>query len=238
MTLLLFLIGCVEYGLTPLKEPIVNQPELEIESETESEPYDIHRDTGYLDTGNPSIPSNSLDVLIVLDTSGSMVDDTLIHFGIALIPRELNSNTDWQMMIITADANDTIAWEILPSDTDPEWRTMEGISYLLTNGGHYEEGIDAALAFQSAESNWFRPQAKTLIVMISDEDDQSEAKPLTLLSEWPQELEIVTVVGLEEQDRNPQNKSGYSCSAQVGTRYLQIATRTVDICTTTSWSVF
>ena len=249
MNLLLFLIGCIEYGLTPFEKPIKTpelNPELGIETklkiDSETKPYTIYQDldspdTGTLDTGDNEWPE-ALDVLVVLDTSGSMGDDTLIHFGLALIPRELSSNTDWQMMMITADSNDTIAWQVLPSDSDPEWRTMEGVSHLLSNGGYYEEGIDAALAFQLAESSWFRAKTKTLIIMISDEDDQSEAEPLTLLSTWPQELEIVTVIGLEEQDRNPQNECDYSCSAQVGTRYLQIATRTVDICTTNSWSVF
>jgi hypothetical protein len=218
----LLLIGCVDYDLHKIQEP--------------AEP--LVGDTGE-ETVDTGAPGTALDVLVVLDTSGSMGDDTLIHFGLAQIAEELQDrNADWQLMLITADSTDTLAWEVFPSDPDPEWATMEGITYLLNSGGGYEEGLDAALAFEARSNSWLRPAATTLIVFVSDEDDQSEANPQDLLSEWPYDLQVVSVVGLAQQDRNPTGSETYRCSADEGTRYLQIADRAVDICTTTRWTIF
>jgi hypothetical protein len=184
-------------------------------------------------------PWVNYDVLVVLDTSGSMSDDTLIHFGLAQIPETLDNHaSDWQLALITADATTSYMWEVSPTDPDPEWAVMEGINYLLSSGSHLEEGIDAALTFAADNPSWLRPNAVTLLVLVSDEDDQSEVDPNELPSIWPTSLEVVVVVGLKEADRNPEEDPNYKCSADTGSRYLQIAQRQVDICTTGRWSVF
>lgn len=229
MLFTLIAIGCIENGLYPIVDA---NNEFEESTEWTPFPQNTHSED---DTGI----WGPYDVLVVLDTSGSMRDDTLIHFGISQIPYELNSHaSSWQLRLITADAEETALWEVLPTNTDPEWAVMEGISYLLSTNAIREEGIDAALAYQADNSSWFRPGVTTLLVLVSDEDDQSEVDPSTLLSTWTNPLQIVTVVGLEEADRNPDKDPNYMCGADAGTRYLQIATRSVDICTTTRWSVF
>lgn len=228
--MLLLLVGClgIDNGLTPFAEPLP----IPIDSGYTFISPSPEDDSGF-------IPWEAYDVLVVYDTSGSMGDEVLIPPGASQIPEELtNAGSDWQLVIISADAERDIAWEVDPMDPDPEWSVLEGIHYLLAQGAPNEVGIDAALAFYDRNPNWFRADATTLIVFISDEEDQSKADPSTLVNTWPHQLEIVAVVGLEEANRNPEGDKEYYCTADEGHRYLQIATRQVDICTTVRWGVF
>jgi len=182
---------------------------------------------------------DAYDVVVVMDTSCSMSDDTIIHFGLTKIPEELTAlQVDYQMTVTNADPNPQFFdyLHITPDAPDADWEIMEALNTLLTARAPGEAGLDALWAFENTNPGWFRPGATTLVVFVSDEDDQSVSTPTELLTQWPRDIEIVSVTGLpiEQRPTDP----AYRCSAAAGDRYIEVSDRIQDICVGGQWTIF
>lgn len=120
---------------------------------------------------------NGVDILWVIDPSGSMNDDApRILAGIDAMMNALPA-TGWRLAIIPSDyrfAENVAEFPLIPGDT-PE---MAEAMYNSVLSGAFEAGFDAAYGYimnSSYAQTWMRPDAALLIVFVSDEDDQSQA---------------------------------------------------------------
>tara|TARA_Y100000593_G_scaffold92588_1_gene184738 strand:- start:1852 stop:2790 length:939 start_codon:yes stop_codon:yes gene_type:complete len=120
---------------------------------------------------------NGVDILWVIDPSGSMNDDApRILAGIDAMMNALPVS-GWRLAIIPSDfrfSEQEAQFPLIPGDT-PE---MAENMYNQALRGAYEAGFDAAYGYimnNSYAQTWLRDDAALLIVFVSDEDDQSFA---------------------------------------------------------------
>ena len=119
---------------------------------------------------------NGVDILWVIDPSGSMNDDApRILAGIDAMMNALPA-TGWRLAIIPSDyrfAEQEAQFPLIPGDTPEMAETM----YNQALRGAFEAGFDAAYGYimnSSYAQTWMRDDAALLIVFVSDEDDQSQ----------------------------------------------------------------
>jgi len=157
-------------------ETWVSQQDVYIEGDT------IVADTGqdaadiWVDNFTQPGNFNGVDILWVIDPSGSMVNDrpqVIAGIGDMITALPL---TDWRLAIIPTDPNRAKLiqqFPLIPGDT-----SVEAESQLATTiNGHLEEGYNGVYAYiteNNYSSTWMREDAALLIVFVSDEDDQSD----------------------------------------------------------------
>jgi hypothetical protein len=119
---------------------------------------------------------NGVDILWVIDPSGSMNDDTQrILGGIGAMMAALPP-AGWRLAIIPADyrfSQQENQFPLVPGDTIGEAETM----YNNAMAGAFEAGFDATYGYivENPYSNtWMRNDAALLVVFVSDEDEQSQ----------------------------------------------------------------
>lgn len=139
---------------------------------------------------NANIESSSrlLDILLVVDDSGSMAADNLkLANRLKGFADDLTNRckVNWQMCVTTTDADyfkgRPIKWvghgsHILQEGTpDLEKKFVDTIKWIGSGWGNDEQGIKAMnLAVQdNYRSNCFRPNAALSVILISDEDERS-----------------------------------------------------------------
>lgn len=189
----------------------------------------------------PSI-SNGVDIIWVIDGSGSMTDD----YGLVLqgITDMMNSLPliSWRLVIISMTPHEAIevaTFPLLPGDSalDAHYMFAQNV-----NMG-YEQGFEAL--YQFLENNefarqWLRDDAALLTVFVSDEDDQSNSRfpTVELFKTWldnvREHVYVSSIVNLL-----PADSLCNSYTHNVGKRYLEIANlyngQTLDICSE-NWS--
>ena len=180
-----------------------------------------------------------LDVLVVLDTSGSMSDNyDDVADGMGILRADIESLTlDYQFGYITMDP--TRLSYLGPYDSSSSEIDMLMAPSLL-GATFYEEGFAATYSFLDTEegSNFRRPEADFLLFLISDEDEQS-AITANLFYDWlHDELQnvnhdVVTITQLEDSE------CGYTYD--IGYKYEELANLynkdPIDICEE-DWSVW
>ncbi|MFT6630371.1 MAG: hypothetical protein ACJAS4_000307 [Bacteriovoracaceae bacterium] len=140
------------------------------------------------DSFNQNENGTKLDILWVIDDSGSMADEQQAlgaNFE-AFIKEFVNKGIDFQMAVTTTDTSRGRAGKVykdsmerLTSDKLKEDKNqfMEDFANLVkvgTRGSGYEKGIQASEVFSDRFSNsWMRKDAYFTIVYMSDEEDQS-----------------------------------------------------------------
>ena len=180
-----------------------------------------------------------LDVLISLDTSGSMHDNyDDVANGMDLLRTDIEALTlDYQFGYITMD----------PANLNylgPYTSGSSAIDMLLAPsllpGTMYEEGFAATYSFLNSEEGigFRRPEADFLLFLISDENEQSSITT-DLFYDWLQEEfedvrhDVVTITQLEDSD------CGYTYD--IGYKYEELAALygkdPIDICEE-DWSVW
>jgi len=164
----------------------------------------------------------ALDVLIALDTSGSMSDNyDDVADGMELLRGDIESLTlDYQFGYITMDPS-SLSY-LGPYDSSSTAIDMLMAPSLLPMT-RLEEGFTSTYSFFSSEDGWAfkRPEADFLLFLISDEDEQS---PITasLFQEWLQDEfkyvnhDVVCVV-------IPDDGGGGSWPYDIGYKYIELA---------------
>ena len=182
----------------------------------------------------------ALDVLVVLDTSGSMSDNYEdVADGMELLRLDIESLTlDYQFGYITMDPTDLSY--LGPYDSSATAIDMLMAPSLLSST-FYEEGFGATYTFLDSEAGlaFRRPEADFLLFLISDEDEQS-AISAGLFYDWLHDEfqdvqhDVVCVV-------NPDDGSGSSWQHEIGYKYIELADLyekgVVDL-GATDWSVW
>jgi len=184
-------------------------------------------------------PIEEIDVLISLDTSGSMRDNFEdVAGGMELLRLDIEGLTiDYQFGYITMDP--TNLSYVGPYDSTSSTIDMLMAPNLLSSTG-LEEGFAATYSFIMSEdgTEFVRPEADFLLFLISDEEEQSNITA-EIFQEWLQEEfaevrhDIVVVTQLEDS----------VCGAvyDVGYKYKELATlyskNAIDICEE-DWSVW
>ena len=180
-----------------------------------------------------------LDVLVVVDTSGSMSDNfDDVGSGMEMLRVDIENLTlDYQFGFITTDPNNL-------SYIGPYDSTSSSIDILLApnllNSAGREEGFAATYAFLNSEEymGFSRSEADFLLFIISDEDEQSSIDA-PLFQEWLTDEftdvrhDIVTVTQFED------SQCGYTYD--VGYKYIELSglynKSAMDICDE-NWSVW
>ena len=180
-----------------------------------------------------------LDVLVALDTSGSMRDNYEdVANGMDLLRLDIESLTlDYQFGYITMDPTNI-------GYTGPYDSTSSAIEMLLAPSllpsTFYEEGFSSTYSFTVSElgGEFRRDDADFLLFLISDEDEQS-AISADLFYDWLQDefshvrYDVVTISHVEDSE----------CPAVwgYGYKYIELSALygkdTIDICQN-DWSVW
>ncbi|MDB4337489.1 VWA domain-containing protein [bacterium] len=163
-----------------------------------------------------------LDVLVVLDTSGSMSDNyDDVADGMDILRSDIESLTlDYQFGYITMDPQEI-------SYLGPFDHTASTIDMLMAPSllpvTSLEEGFAATYEFLNSEDGYMfrRPNADFLLFLISDEDEQS-AISSSIFYEWLHE-ELVDVKHDTVAVANPEGDATNSWANEIGYKYIELA---------------
>ena len=196
----------------------------------------------WVDSFEQPVISNGVDIIWVIDGSGSMNDDS---------PRVLQGITDmmqnltminWRLVIISMTPHEAVAVEsfpLLPGDT---WEDAHGM-FAENVQGHYEYGFDSVYEFLENNrfaENWLRDDAALLVVFVSDEDDQSTSSfpTVALFKNWLDQKRAHVYVS-SIVNKHPDVSECNSYTHNVGFRYSELtnsyAGQLLDICAE-NWS--
>ena len=164
----------------------------------------------------------ALDVLVALDTSGSMSDNYEdVADGMEILRTDIESLTiDYQFGYITMDP--TQLSYVGPYDASASAIDMLMAPSLL-DSTFYEEGFGATYTFLDSEEGlaFRRPDADFLLFLISDEDEQS-AITADLFYEWMHD-EFKDVNHDVACIANPDDGNGNSWSNEIGHKYIKLS---------------
>lgn len=174
-----------------------------------------------------------VDVLVILDTSCSMVNDDDKIDNLSMIPLDMLDRPDvnWRLGITSADIDyiDDLT-EIDLRNPYPNEDLILAIDELKKpfGGPVGEQSLDVALKIYN-ETTWFR-QVFTIFVIMTDENDQSDVSANIFEASWPTRFDMVVIGG--EID------SGAVCGAIWTHKLDRLATKKIDICDEYPWSIF
>ena len=130
----------------------------------------------WLDSFNQPRSVDGVDILWVIDTSGSMIQyNTELLLGIETMLNALPAS-GWRLAMISNDplkAQQEAQFPLVPGDDIADATDMYNA---MLRGGR-EEGFDAVYEYivnNSYSSTWMRNDAALLVVFVSDEEDQSD----------------------------------------------------------------
>ena len=241
MLLLNLLLGCMSdhflhYGVTEKQIEYVYVQDNYVDGEENPE-YPI-----WVDSFTQPKISNGVDILWVIDGSGSMSGD---------YPKVIQGISDmlgflpmisWRLMIMSMTGYETAAIEglpLIPGDSEQDALNM----FAQNVQGNHEQGFDAVLRFiedSPDASSWLRNDAILLIVFVSDEDDASISSFVTpdMFGNWldtqRQNVYVSSIINL-----HPDVSECNEYTHVVGRRYTELTNRyngqIVDICSD-DWS--
>lgn len=121
-----------------------------------------------------------IDLLIVVDNSGSMTDEQqrLADNALNIINGLTTYSSDYQIGVITTDSSHFLGPIVSPSTSDPVSELEQQVQ-AGTRGSGYEKGIEKAVqalndpSVAGVGSAFLRQEARLVIVWISDEDEYS-----------------------------------------------------------------
>ena len=236
LLLLLLLNGCgSDYTILSRETVVEVVKEVEIpvyiEVEVDSPAGDV-----WVDSFIQSSSVNGIDILWVIDTSGSMNDDeTALLNGIAAMMAALPP-AGWRLVMIPAtpgNASQSQQFPLVPGDDIYDAEVMLGS--MLRGGG--EAGFESVYDYiidNPYSNTWMRYDAALLVVFVSDEEEQSSPFPnVSDFTSWYGNLRpsvfLSSIINLPEG-----LSSCHPNPAHVGDRYME-ATQyfngvVIDIC--------
>lgn len=181
--------------------------------------------------------SDGVDILWVIDPSGSMVrHQPLLMQGIGAMMSALPA-ADWRLAIIPSDhrfSKDEDQFPLVPGDTVADAENM----YLASKKGAFEAGFDALYAYimeNDYSLTWMRHDAALLVVFVSDEQEQSNVyfsqvnQFLAWVTSYRQNVYVASIVNLHPDDSECNNTPMHH-----GTRYIDATNyfggQVIDIC--------
>lgn len=178
------------------------------------------------------IYNQAVDILFIVDESGSMVDEqeslSLAIPGIYnILIGDKFTNLDWRVGIRSTDPTGEIYGWVDFDDSDALLKLMS-LTLLLENHSK-EQGLDSAIEVAAWDVTGFkREQADFLIIFISDEPDQSSISVsdytnlMSFVKQSPFEVTESAIVATYEEDR---------CNnAIIGAGYIDVSETIVDLC--------
>lgn len=251
--MLIYLIACLSENMMTNKiveERIIYDTayvevivEVEVEKEVEvvvevPDEYPVWSQT-YL---QPTV-GNGVDILWVVDPSGSMMSDwPQVVLGVEQMMAALPINVNWRLEIISTDeyrARLLESFPILPGDS-----LIVAQTHLQNNvTGFSEEGLDAVRTYiiENVDAQqWMRPDAALLVVFVSDENDYSYLTSSAFIS-WVQTVrDIVYVTSIVNVDTSISLcPNSFNPNIDVGLKYMDVANYfgglIIDICES-DWS--
>tara|TARA_R110002012_G_scaffold18824_2_gene68726 strand:- start:7157 stop:8134 length:978 start_codon:yes stop_codon:yes gene_type:complete len=186
---------------------------------------------------------NGVDILWVIDRSGSMMDDAdRIVAGVDAMMHSL-PEAGWRLVMITTDPSESEVnnfFPLVPGDTTADADAMYS---MLPASSSWEKGFDATYHYMvnnPYSSTWMRPDAALLVVFVSDEDDDSTSPMVseTNFIEWYRAqrptVSVASIVNYHP-DVSPCNPVSW----YEGVRYMNVTNHfggvIVDICSD-DWS--
>jgi hypothetical protein len=130
--------------------------------------------TTYTETFDQSTVSGIVDILIVVDNSGSM-DAEQANLASKLDPLlSYITNTDWQIGVVTTDASSACMRAVIKKgESDIATRFNTAIQAGITGSGN-ERGIYQAMkGLKCSTPSWIRANSTVAVLIISDEDNCS-----------------------------------------------------------------
>lgn len=233
------LAGCVtDYAIVAPEEIVYVEVEVPVE-DTGSNPY--ADEEIWVEHFYQSSSSNGIDILWVIDTSGSMDRHTAnLLAGIDQMMSSLTTlgpSTMWRLVMISADPSKSILETQFPLTYGSALSDAAAMFASLQKGG-FEQGFDSVHDYiynNSYASTWMRHDAALLVVFVSDEKEQGTQFPsgidfsLWLSSLGRPQAYVASIVNLE-----PQDSLCPSGTANVGFRYMDAADYlsgvVIDIC--------
>lgn len=169
--------GCSDYSIVA-RYPTTETVYIEVPGTTEY--IEVPGDTEYgeiwVDHFIQPLSVDGVDILWVIDTSGSMYRyEAQLLAGIEAMMNALPPS-GWRLAMMSNDpakASLESQFPLVPGDDIVDALDM----YNNMGVGHREEGFDAAYEYMvnnSYAQTWMRADAALLVVMVSDEEDQSD----------------------------------------------------------------
>jgi hypothetical protein len=171
--------------------------------------YDVHRMKDF-DSFVQSQATSPMDVLWLIDSSATMSEEQeLVALEMnAFVDILVQSQVDVQIGIITADVSDSgaLVGEVLSLDTPDLGEVLIDQALVGTSGDRYEKHLESmamatsAAMLSGSNAGMFRANASLQIIVLTDEDDQSEGNPaayMDALIEWKgdQEMAFSAIAG-------------------------------------------
>ena len=209
--MLLFLVSCLSdhiltnkiieerilYDTAYVEVVVEIEKEVEVEVIIEEE-YPVWAQT-YM---QPSL-GNGVDILWVVDPSGSMMNDwAQVVLGVEQMMLALPTNINWRLEIIPTDHNRAKTLQSFPILPGDSLQTAQ--DHLQNNVvGHYEKGADAVkdyIQYNTDAHQWMRPDVALLIIFVSDENDssgQTSAQFINWVSYQRPEVFVTSIVNVD-----------------------------------------
>jgi len=238
----ILLSGCSpDYAIVAPKEIVYVETSVEVPVYIGTE-VPVESGEVWVDSFTQPTSVNGVDILWVIDTSGSMSDDRdELLAGIAAMIAVL-PESGWRLSMMSNDpgsASIESQFPLVPGDDIQDAEDM----YDQMGTGHQEEGFDATYEYiinNSYASTWMRSDAALLTVFVSDEDDQSNDYFPTVSSftSWYNGLRssvfLASIIHLD-----PSESSCNGSTLHTGERYEEATNHfngiVVDICSE-DWS--
>ena len=176
---------------------------------------------------------DQIDILLAVDYSCSMMSEAkVIHYGLA-------NNLDWlaqqeydyHLGYTSTDPSKGF-FRDLTNNPNPGWILADlfATPYYITGEG--EAGFDATLKIKELYPDFFRPTATPIIIIVSDEEDQSKITANEWFTYWPTDVLLAAMVGTGTNVSRLNN-----CDADYAPLYIDAADYTIDICDPGPWNI-
>ena len=197
----------------------------------------------WVDSFTQPVVSNGVDIIWVIDGSGSMNNDhNKILQGIYDMLQNLPSY-NWRLMILSmsrVESRDNISFPLLPGDSYDD-----AVSMMIRNvTQNQEKAFDSVyeyIEYNQYARNWMRPDAALLLVYVSDEDDESSYHHVTVGEHfnWLNNLRNQVHVSAIVTQEPALSECTVNNMSDVGKKYMELADlfygQKIDICSE-DWS--
>ncbi|MDD9951997.1 MAG: VWA domain-containing protein [Zetaproteobacteria bacterium] len=117
----------------------------------------------------------TVDVVLILDSSGSMSDNSKkVREQLASLFQQIKS-LDWRLRIASTDLYDACDYPVLSRGDKGYLETYRQVidRIIEQNGQRTERGIESAEAVLQCEDGWLREESAVAVIIVSDEDNCS-----------------------------------------------------------------